>query len=71
MLAVSHFGTAMGKQKEVTDEQIVIAARAVIEKTARACRLWTSRELGVSYTALFNRFDTKESLMMDIAFERA
>jgi AcrR family transcriptional regulator len=55
----------MGRPKEVTDEQIVIAARrCFLERGAGVSAVDIARELGVSHTTLFNRFGSKEALMI-------
>lgn len=55
----------MGRPKEVTDEQIVAAARrCFLERGAGVSANEIARELGVSHTTLFNRFGSKERLMM-------
>ena len=55
----------MGRPKEVTDEQIVVAARrCFLERGASVSAVEIARELGVSHTTLFNRFGSKEALMI-------
>jgi AcrR family transcriptional regulator len=55
----------MGRPKEVTDEQIVAAARrCFLERGAAIPAAEIARELGVSHTTLFNRFGSKEALMI-------
>jgi AcrR family transcriptional regulator len=55
----------MGRPKEVTDEQIVVAARrCFFERGAGVSAQDIARELGVSHTTLFNRFGSKEGLMI-------
>lgn len=55
----------MGRPKEVTDEQIVVAARrCFLERGAGVSAADIARELGVSHTTLFNRFGSKEALMI-------
>jgi AcrR family transcriptional regulator len=55
----------MGRPKEVTDEQIVAAARrCFLERGAGVSSVDIGRELGVSHTTLFNRFGSKEALMV-------
>jgi AcrR family transcriptional regulator len=55
----------MGRPKEVTDEQIVAAARhCFLERGAGVSAAEIARELGVSHTTLFNRFGSKEELMV-------
>lgn len=55
----------MGRPKEITDEEIVIAARrCFIERGAGVSAADIARELGVSHTTLFNRFGSKEGLML-------
>jgi AcrR family transcriptional regulator len=54
----------MGRQKEVTDEQIVVVARrCFLERGAGVSAVDIARELGVSHTTLFNRFGSKEALL--------
>jgi len=56
---------AMGRPKEVTDEQIVVAARrCFLGRGAGVSAAEIARELGVSHTTLFNRFGSKEALMV-------
>ena len=56
---------AMGRPKEVTDEQIVVAARrCFLDRGAGVSVADIARELGVSHTTLFNRFGSKEALMV-------
>ncbi|MFZ5441294.1 MAG: TetR/AcrR family transcriptional regulator [Myxococcota bacterium] len=55
----------MGRPREVTDEQIVEAARrCFLERGASVSAADIARELGVSHTTLFNRFGSKEGLML-------
>lgn len=55
----------MGRPKEVTDEEIVIAARrCFLERGAGVSAQDIARELGVSHTTLFNRFGSKDALMI-------
>ncbi|MDY7229595.1 TetR/AcrR family transcriptional regulator [Hyalangium rubrum] len=55
----------MGRPKEVTDEQIVVAARrCFLKRGAGVSAADIARELGVSHTTLFNRFGSKEGLMI-------
>jgi AcrR family transcriptional regulator len=55
----------MGRPKEITDEQILVAARrCFIERGAGVSAIDIARELGVSHTTLFNRFGSKEGLML-------
>jgi AcrR family transcriptional regulator len=55
----------MGRPKEVTDEQIVVAARrCFLEHGAGVSAAEIARALGVSHTTLFNRFGSKEGLMI-------
>lgn len=55
----------LGRPKEVTDEQIVAAARrCFLEYGAGVSAADIARELGVSHTTLFNRFGSKEALMI-------
>lgn len=55
----------MGRPKEITDEQIVVAARrCFLARGAGVSAVEIGRELGVSHTTLFNRFGSKEGLML-------
>jgi AcrR family transcriptional regulator len=55
----------MGRPKEVTDDQItVVARRCFIKRGAGVSALDIARELGVSHTTIFNRFGSKEGLMI-------
>ncbi|WP_163866597.1 TetR/AcrR family transcriptional regulator [Myxococcus eversor] len=55
----------MGRPREVTDEQILVAARrCFLERGAGVSAADIGRELGVSHTTLFNRFGSKEGLML-------
>ena len=55
----------MGRPKQVTDEQIVAAARrCFLERGAGVSAGEIARELGVSHTTLFNRFGSKDALMI-------
>src|SRR5579864_4634496 len=51
----------MGRPREITDEQIVAAARrCFLERGAGVSAGEIAQELGVSHTTLFNRFGSKE-----------
>lgn len=55
----------MGRPKEVSDEQIVATARrCFLSRGASISAAEIARELGVSHTTLFNRFGSKEALML-------
>ena len=55
----------MGRPRETTDEQIVAAARrSFLERGVAVSAADIARELGVSHTTLFNRFGSKEGLMI-------
>lgn len=55
----------MGRPKEVTDEQIVAAARrCFLEGGAGVSAHDIAHELGVSHTTIFNRFGSKDALMI-------
>jgi AcrR family transcriptional regulator len=55
----------VGRTKEVTDEQILDAARRCFVKGgAGVTAVEIGRELGVSHTTIFNRFGSKEALML-------
>jgi AcrR family transcriptional regulator len=55
----------MGRPKEVTDEQIVEAARrCFLERGAGVSAAEIGRELGVTHTTVFNRFASKDALML-------
>ncbi|WNG54565.1 TetR/AcrR family transcriptional regulator [Archangium gephyra] len=65
LTAVKPTSVVMGRPKEVTDEQIVAAARrCFIKRGAGVSAADIARELGVSHTTLFNRFGSKEGLML-------
>jgi AcrR family transcriptional regulator len=58
-------GVGMGRPKEVTDEQIVaVARRCFLARGAGVSAADIASELGVSHTTLFNRFGSKEGLML-------
>jgi AcrR family transcriptional regulator len=55
----------MGRPRAVTDEQILVAARrCFLEHGAAVSAVDIAREVGVSHTTLFNRFGSKEGLML-------
>lgn len=55
----------IGRPRAVSDEQILEAARRVfLRHGAHASAQVIARELGVSHTTLFNRFGSKEALMI-------
>src|SRR5262245_35631904 len=55
----------MGRPKEVTNEQIVAAARrCFLKRGAGVSTGVIARELGVSHTTVFNRFGSKKALMV-------
>lgn len=55
----------MGRPREITDEEILVAARrCFLERGATVSAVEIGRELGVSHTTLFNRFGSKEGLML-------
>jgi AcrR family transcriptional regulator len=55
----------MGRPKEVSDDQIISAARrCFLERGAGVTAIDIGRELGVSHTTIFNRFGSKEALMV-------
>lgn len=55
----------MGRPKEVTDEQIVEAARrCFLARGTGVSAVDIAHELGVSHTTLFNRFGSKEALLI-------
>jgi AcrR family transcriptional regulator len=55
----------MGRPREVTDEQILVAARrCFLKRGAGVTAADIAKELGVSHTTLFNRFGSKEGLML-------
>ncbi len=55
----------MGRPREVTDQQIVAAARrCFLERGTAVSAAEIAKELGVSHTTLFHRFGSKESLMI-------
>ncbi len=56
---------AVGRPKEVTDlEILVVARRCFLERGAGVSAAEIARELGVSHTTLFNRFGSKEGLLI-------
>ncbi|MCB9506667.1 MAG: TetR/AcrR family transcriptional regulator [Myxococcales bacterium] len=55
----------MGRPREVSNEQILAAARrCFLARGAGVSAAEIARELGVSHTTLFNRFGSKEGLML-------
>ncbi|MEO1270263.1 MAG: TetR/AcrR family transcriptional regulator [Myxococcota bacterium] len=55
----------MGRPRETTDEQIVIASRrCFLERGIGVSAADIAKELGISHTTLFNRFGSKEGLMI-------
>jgi AcrR family transcriptional regulator len=55
----------MGRPKEVSDQAIVAAARRIfLERGAGVSAVEIGRALGVSHTTVFNRFGSKEALMI-------
>ena len=55
----------MGRPKEVTDEKIVVVARRFfLERGAGVSVHDIAKALGVTHTTLFNRFGSKEALMI-------
>jgi AcrR family transcriptional regulator len=55
----------MGRPREVSDEQILVAARrSFLARGAGVPAVEIAEELGVSHTTLFNRFGSKEGLML-------
>jgi AcrR family transcriptional regulator len=58
-------GVAMGRPKEVTNEEIVVAARrCFLDRGAGVSVVDIAREIGVTHTTVFNRFGSKEALMI-------
>ena len=56
---------AVGRPKQVSDEQIVAAARrCFLDRGARVSASDIAGELGLTHTTLFNRFGSKEALMI-------
>jgi len=56
---------AVGRPKRVSDEQIVaVARRRFLEHGAGVSAGDIARELGLTHTTLFNRFGSKEALMI-------
>jgi AcrR family transcriptional regulator len=54
----------MGRPREVSDQQIVTAARrCFLERGIGVSAAEIAKELGVSHTTLFNRFGSKKGLM--------
>lgn len=55
----------MGRPRDVTDEEIVEAARrCFLERGVHVAVQVVAEELGVSHTTIFNRFRTKEALLL-------
>lgn len=55
----------MGRPREVTDQQILNAARrCLLERGTGVTAADIGRELGVSHTTLFHRFGSKENLLL-------
>lgn len=56
---------SVGRPKEISDEQIIITAReCFLSRGVSVSAIEIARELGVSHTTLFNRFGSKERLMI-------
>ncbi len=55
----------VGRPKQVTDEKIIAAARrCLLERGALVSVEDIARELGLTHTTIFNRFGSKEALMV-------
>ncbi|GBR71504.1 TetR/AcrR family transcriptional regulator [Gluconobacter kanchanaburiensis] len=55
----------IGRPKEVSDEHIIaIARRCFLERGGSLSAADIAREIGVSHTTLFNRFGSKQGLML-------
>jgi AcrR family transcriptional regulator len=55
----------LGRPKEITDAEIVAGARrCFIERGTGVSAVEIARELGISHTTIFNRFGSKEGLML-------
>ncbi len=55
----------MGRRNEVTDQQIIVVARrCFLERGTSVSAADIAREVGVSHTTLFNRFGSKEGLLI-------
>lgn len=55
----------MGRPRQVSDEEILVAARACfLEHGAQVSTAHIASEIGVSQAALFKRFHTKENLLL-------
>lgn len=55
----------MGRPKEVSDAEILTAARACfVARGASVSAAEIGREIGLSHTTIFNRFGSKEGLMI-------
>lgn len=55
----------MGRPREITDQQIIAAARrCFLQRGTAVSAADIAKELGVSHTTLFHRFGSKEALMM-------
>ena len=56
---------AIGRPKQVSDEKIIAAARrCFLERGARVSAADIAHDLGLTHTTLFNRFGSKEALMI-------
>lgn len=65
MKGIIYYNRTMGRPKQVTDKQILIAARrCFLKHGAGVPTTDIARELGVSHTTVFNRFGSKEALMI-------
>ena len=57
--------TDVGRPKEITDAEILAGARrCFIERGTGVSAVEIGRELGISHTTIFNRFGSKEGLML-------
>lgn len=55
----------MGRPKEISDKQILVAARrCFLKQGASVTAHEIGKQLGVSHTTIFNRFGSKEGLMI-------
>lgn len=55
----------MARPREITDEQIIaVARRCFLKQGAGVSAAEIAKELGVSHTTVFNRFGSKEGLML-------
>ena len=62
---MSETGMKIGRPKEISDEHILaVARRCFLERGGGIAAADIAREIGVSHTTLFNRFGSKQGLML-------